>query len=76
MGVSSKAAVRARCVDDALAALNGYYVLAGDGLDAAVKLGEECRMSPGAKELQRTLREPLTSPAKCHAAAVRSNGPF
>jgi hypothetical protein len=45
-------------------ALSGYYVLEAEGLDAAVKLAEECPMSPGAELEVRPLMKGRLEPGK------------
>ena len=45
-------------------ALSGYYVVEAEGLDAAVKLAEECPMSPGAEVEVRPLLKGRLQPGK------------
>jgi hypothetical protein len=62
-------------------ALSGYYVLEADGLDAAVKLAEECPMAPGAELDVRPLMKGRHQPDKTSqqgrvfAFAVLGNAP-
>jgi hypothetical protein len=62
-------------------ALSGYYVLDADGLEAAVKLTEECPMSPGAeldvRPLMKGRHQPdkTSQPGRVFAFAVVGNAP-
>jgi hypothetical protein len=62
-------------------ALSSYYVLEAEGLDAAVKLAEECPMSPGAELEVRPLMKGRHRPDKTSqqgrvfACAVLGNAP-
>jgi hypothetical protein len=62
-------------------AVTGYYVLEAEGLDAAVKLAEECPMSPGAELDVRPLMKGRHEPKKTSrqgrvfAFAVLGNAP-
>jgi hypothetical protein len=62
-------------------ALSGYYVLEAGGLDAAIKLAEECPMSPGAELDVRPLMKGRLQPGKTSqqgrvfACAVLGNAP-
>jgi hypothetical protein len=62
-------------------ALSGYYVLEAEGLDAAVKLAEECPRSPGAELDVRPLMKGRLEPGKTSqqgrvfAYAVLGNAP-